>query len=176
MIASTLMFVIVGIFCLTTTGTAKPSRACYKAYHGCEFRFEGSTSIQYYSIDGKPDMSFTPRIIAKDGSILTGIFNTNGREPEFINRDGSVVPISKAKAATQRLSKSHFKPLTIRGKHGSGIARQTFVANQKAVATNRCVRVYFSQYQILQSRKPFIGKRNVTTNKRSKCVVFMTRR
>lgn len=176
MIATTFIYLIVGIFSLSNTGNAKPSDACYKAYRGCEFRFEGSNSIPYYSINGKPDMPFTPRIIAKDGRILAGIFNTNSREPEFVNRDGSVVPISKAMAATQRFSKSHFKPLTIRGKHGSGIGHQTFVSNQKVIAKNRCVRVYFSHYQILRSRKPFIVKRNVSTNKRSKCVVFMTRR
>lgn len=169
------VFLLAAMLISISSVTAKPSQACRKAYQACSFTFDGPNFIRTFSISGKPGKAFTPRIRGKGKNPLIGAVNANGMMAQFINDDGVVVPITRATKATPRFARHAFKTFHIKGQRGSGVGHQTFQGNQKKVATNRCVRVFFSEYQVLKTRFPFIISLNVRKTKMNDCVVFMTK-
>ena len=78
--------------------------------------------------------------------------------------------------ASQAFTPTVFKPFAIELTGGSGIGHEVFQGDQEQVARRRCVRVFFSEYQILVGRSaPFEVVDNVGPVRRDrKCVVFRT--
>lgn len=153
---------------------APPADPCAAAYAKCEFSFTGYTHVPSFTFGPKPDIPFTPRIVCKSPAKTIGILNMNNVIPEFINDDGSVVPIT-SEHVDQPFTPTHFKPYTIGKSHWSGIGHQTFHGNQEETARHRCIRVFFTSYQVLMKG----GGWNVVDNKHvdgkgTKCVVFKT--
>ncbi|PXF41182.1 Collagen alpha-1(XXVIII) chain [Gracilariopsis chorda] len=142
---------------------------CSKAFDECEFTFRGKTGLSTFSIAGRPDRSFTPRIVSKDASVRLGVLNSNNIVPEFIE-DNGVFPITNF--GSQRFTPTHFKPYTLMNGQGSGIGHQTFHGNQKQVAKDRCIRVYFTHFQEIRNNK--LINRNDVPRSENKCVVFRT--
>lgn len=144
---------------------------CQDAYTECGFYFQGHQFVPSYSIGGPPDISFTDRIISRNEHIEHVDMS---EVPEFLNADGTTIPIDTV--GSPPFTRSHFKPFNYNlSSASSGIGHQTFQGNQKSFASNRCVRIYFSHYQKIQSGRG--GKRttNVNVNRLdNKCVVFKT--
>ena len=154
----------------------RPSRACFKAFRECQFRFAGPFVLRSFSIHGRADVAFTPRIISKRPHELLGVLNSNNIVPEFIKPNGVAVPITKV-TAKQSFTPTHFKPYTIKRTPFSGIGHQTFHQDQKQIAKHQCVRVWFTHYQILKTAYPLVVKenRNNVPRYEKKCVVFFTK-
>ena len=172
------MFILSLAFCLFSVAfgsVSHPSKACRDAYYRCDFRFVGPDTLRTFYIGGPPDVAFTPRIISRNSDELLGVLNSNNITPEFINEYGGATPITSV-PAQQPFTPTHFKPYTIKYTPYSGIGHQTFHLDQKDVARSQCVRVWFSEYQILKSVYPLEVKENKNNVPKSlnKCVVFYT--
>lgn len=148
----------------------------------CDFEFMGSPGkIPTLRLSGDPDVPISTRIVSKDTAVAIGVLNTNEIIPEFIL--GKHVIVNITTMGIPPLTPTHFKPLSIARTIGSGIGHQTWEnlngGNQLAVAIRKCVRIYFTEYQVL-SNVPTTGIPNVINNvnvarSANKCVVFRTR-
>lgn len=156
-------------------------RRCRRAYRQCEFRFKGYSSLPIFKIDGTADVAFTSRIISKHhGEWLgyvnmtdkLGVLNTNNIEPEFILRRRTIPISSRGHPA---FTPTHFKPFPIPHTRGSGVGHQTFHGNQLRVARGKCIRVFFTHYQVLNSDGTVKKNFNDVPRHKNKCVVFRTR-
>lgn len=149
------------------------SSSCAAAYTACDFKFSGYSSVPIFGIFGPPDIPFSTNIVSRVGPRI-GIVNMNGIIPEFINPDGTIVPINME--GFPRLTPTHFKPFVINGSmFKSGIGHQTFDGNQLIVSRKRCIRVYFTSYQTLTSGPmPSVISNVMVSKSDNKCVVFKT--
>lgn len=155
--------------------------ACQNAYNACGFKFDGRMQVPTFSVLGAPDRSISPIIISKKANQKIGVLNTNDIIPEFILTDGSAKNITLF--AKPRFTPTHFKPYSIAKPmpnlnmtmYGSGVGHQTFHGTQKSLARKRCVRLFFTTYQVLSNgMKPYVTG-NVNVKKSDmKCVVFLT--
>lgn len=147
---------------------------CLRAFLECRFRFAGFNGLPTFPLFG-PDRAFTTLVVSKDPHERLGVLNTNRIVPEFILPHGAAVPITAF--GNPRFTPTHFKPFSIRGTRGSGVGHQTFQGNQFALARHRCVRIFFTQYQLLSNRFPFnvIANINAPFKTSRSCVVFRTR-
>lgn len=144
---------------------------CAEAYDACDFKFVRRDTVPTFSVTGKSDKPFTPKIVSRMNGERIGVLNSNGIVPEFILADGSVQDITEA-GASPKFRPTHFKPFSKKKKNGSGIGHQKYHGNQKMIARGQCIRVYFSTYQVLTGRPPYV-KKNVNVDKTdNKCVVF----
>lgn len=141
--------------------------ACRQAYRECHFRFAKYPYLHKFDIMNKPNRAFTTRIITKKGGMDIGILNTN-ITAQFIFKNG---PVDITNYGKPKFSPSHFKPFHVRGTKKSGIGHQTFTGNQAKVAMGKCIRVYFSHFQIRDHDVVSDNKNNVMMEK-NKCVVF----
>lgn len=153
---------------------------CEEAEAYCEFTFEDIDGIPTFPLGATvPDKAFTPEIVAKDPSVFITGLNSNNVEAEFIEND-AVILISKViPPPAQAFSPTQFKPFTpSTTKNGTGLGHETFQNEQAMFAKNRCVRVYFSEWQILDAPAPEgknIGNANSKVDKSENyCVVFRT--
>lgn len=147
---------------------------CVRAYKACIFKFKGELGLAKYDIaPDSPDRAFTPPIVPKDSTKHVGVLNTNGIVPEFLGQ--SAEPITSF--GSQRFTPTHFKPFWISKKYGSGIGHQTFHGDQATLAMDKCVRVYFTSFQVINNQN---GSKNVVENRsnvprsENACVVFRT--
>lgn len=148
--------------------------ACEQAFNKCDFRFQALNGLPTFSISGWADDVFTPRIISRTPEESLGGLNKNGIATEFIHPDGQVQKISEV--GEHKLSPTHFKPLTILELGGSGIAHETFEDGQLQVASGKCVRVFFTQYQTLFPERNMVRHNmNDVIRNGTKCVVFRTK-
>lgn len=150
--------------------------SCAGAYDACDFKFAGEDAVPTFSVTGKPDKPFTPVIVSRKKGEILGVLNSNNLVPEFILADGTVQEITDA-GATPAFQPTHFKPLPIADESGSGIGHQTYHGGQKKVAKGKCVRVYFSSYQVLAgSPSPsVVDNIHVDSKSANKCVVFQSK-
>ena len=177
MVKLTALIALCAIFATALASGKRKTRPrrdpCRIAFKRCDWRFKDRFSLQAFDISGPADKAFTPLIVAKNPAIRLGVLNTNHIIPEFINDDGSITPITFE--GHPPLTPTHFKPFSIRGTVGSGVGRQSFDGNQKRVASGRCVRIFFSQYQKLGGSHPPFVIDNINVKKSdNKCVVFRT--
>lgn len=140
---------------------------CQVAFEKCEFTFLGENGLATFNIHGKPDKPFTPLIVSKDPSVTLGVLNSNNIIPQFIEDDG-VYPITDF--GSQKFASTQFKPYYISEVKGSGIGHQTFHADQEELASNRCIRIYFTHIQLLYPTSNL----NDVPESENKCVVFRT--
>lgn len=151
----------------------RSKKVCYDAYKECAFTFINTTALPRFDISVRPDRSFTKRIASKNHPrLVIGVLNSNDLVPEFVSR-GAVVPITAR--GSPSFTPTHFKPF-LRG-WGSGIGHETFQGNQLRTATGRCIRVYFSSYQILDGGNgTVVDNINGLKKKDGACVVFRAMR
>eukprot|EP00178_Gracilaria_changii_P010498 TRINITY_DN3058_c0_g1_i1.p1 TRINITY_DN3058_c0_g1~~TRINITY_DN3058_c0_g1_i1.p1 ORF type:complete len:422 (-),score=45.59 TRINITY_DN3058_c0_g1_i1:592-1857(-) len=153
--------------CTIPTPTPVPLDSCEEAFEECEFTFKGESALATFSVDGAPDKSFTPVIVAKDADVNLGVLNSNNVVPEFIEESGTF-PITDF--GSQRFAPTQFKPYYIWQEQGSGIGHQTFHADQQELARGRCIRIFFTDIQLVN---PYSNLNNVPISE-NKCVVFRT--
>ncbi|KAI0560741.1 von Willebrand factor A-like protein [Gracilaria domingensis] len=151
-----------------TTGPCVPI-SCQEAFNRCAFTFAGKNGLATFDATSRPDVSFTPMIISKNPNVHIGVLNMNDLTPVFIEEDG-VTEITRF--GSQRFTRTHFKPFSIEGTRGSGIGHQTYHGNQMQLARNRCIRVSFSQVQLLDNTEIVAG--NLNDAPENHCVVFRT--
>lgn len=150
---------------------------CEDAFQKCKFTFQGQPTVPTYSIRGAPDVVFTDKIIARSDPQV-GILNSNGPAPEFLTRrrfaPNEFRPITSF--GNQPFTPTHFKPLSFTMKPlASGIGHQTFQGNQLRVARKRCVRVFFTQYQVIKlAPTPMVIDNVNSPTSDDNCVVFKT--
>lgn len=145
---------------------------CSDAYRACDFAFAGHLQVPTFDANGKQDTPFTNTIVSRSGEVL-GALNSNGITPEFLLDDGTATPITSL--GSQRFTPTHFKPFSMGKGNGSGIGHQTYHGDQSLIVRRKCVRLYFTTYQVLESQtKPrVIANINVGRHD-NKCVVFRT--
>lgn len=176
----------------------RPERtSCKHAFEECRYAFHGIRGLPTFHLRGtKPDVSFTPRIVVKRGSPV-GILNTN-RVPVEVLVDGHFRPIEDIRVHP-RWTPTHFKPYAIfddrrygrrddrkggrydykrdygNGRNvGSGIGHETFIGEQEKAARHQCIRVFFSNIQILDKRGNVVMNLNNVRPSQRRCVVFRT--
>lgn len=155
----------------TPTPTSGPtSISCAMAYKKCAFKFTNTNSVPTFSVGGKPNSVFTTKIVSKKAPRI-GLLNSNGIVAEFIASDGTVTLIDTI--GSPLLSPTHFKPFPFYKSRMSGIGHQTFSGNQLKSVKGRCVRVYFTHYQIITTGpKPKVIENINVSKAMNKCVVF----
>ncbi|KAI0558481.1 hypothetical protein FGB62_207g010 [Gracilaria domingensis] len=149
------------------TPTPVPKESCEVAFDECEFTFDGESELATFSIDGPPDKSFTPVVVAKDPDVHLGTLNSNNVVPEFIEDDGAF-PITDF--GSQPFAPTQFKPYYIWQEQGSGIGHQTFHGDQQELSRGRCIRIFFTDIQL----KDPASNLNHVPRSENKCVVFRT--
>lgn len=147
---------------------------CKEAYKKCDFTFAKTTSLQTFNVLGRVDKPFTPKIVSKDDGVTIGIVNSNNIISQFIDNSGLVRNVTKF--GRQPFSPTVFKPYTMRNGYFSGVGHETYQGNQRSLVSGRCVRVFFTAYQVLSGHG---ASRHVVDNvhvgkKANKCVVFRT--
>lgn len=148
-----------------------PGERCEDAYRRCQFRFKGESGLTKYNIPQFRDKSFTPKIVSKNRRVRLASLNTNGIVPEFVD-------VNTARPITQygspHFTPTHFKPIWMMSERADGIGHQTFHGNQKSVALNRCIRVFFTHFQEFRGER--ISNQHNIPREKNKCVVFATKR
>lgn len=122
--------------------------ACRAAYHKCHFYFGGSTRLMTYTLTEKSDFVFSRRIASKKRGEYIGVVNTNGNAVDVL-RGGRFAPISRF-GGKNPLPAHALKPYNIRRSSGSGIGKQNLKKSQVMALNKKCIRMYFSNYQVLR--------------------------
>ena len=146
------------------------SDACERAFEKCDFTFLNRDYLSTFDASGPPDVSFTLPITAKERLNKTvGVINSNF-VPQFIDSKGVAKDITQF--GSPRFTPTHFK--TFKLGMQSGIGHQTYHGRQVFEVLGKCVRVHFSEYQVLD-KHGFVTD-NVAVPKRNNkdCVVFRT--
>ena len=173
----TIFFVFAVLSIVTADGRRRRYDPCEAAFRRCDFQFS-RPGLQTFSIKGPADTAFTPDIVSKDPHKLIGVVNTN-IEGEFILRNGRVVPFTKKiprGSGVQPFMPTVFKAFfpSTDGMF-SGIGHETFQKGQREFAKDMCVRVFLTEYQVLDRRtKQVIGNEN-KKRRGHNCVVFRTK-
>lgn len=169
---------------------------CDVAAGQCLFRFVDSVGDMAPFFDvvaARPDVAFTPRIRLHEMINQTaGIVNMNKLEPEFVNdTTGDVMPVSHfpVRGGVSPFSRTLFKPLCeveimMKAPDGtnyttcfySGIGHENFQPGQESLIENRCVRVWLTQWQLLDEETGNVIKNiEAQYDKRDRfCIVFHT--
>lgn len=145
---------------------------CQAASRMCDFRFDSYDTLPTFSLSGKADVPFTTRIISKKGGVYLGVLNTNHIATEAISPRGSE-PITDL-FSVPPLVATHIKPLSIKYTKGSGLGHQVLTSSQKKALEDKCIRVYFSSYQVLNYYGHVVENKNHVPRSQNKCVVFRT--
>mmetsp|Transcript_1465 Transcript_1465/g.2903 ORF Transcript_1465/g.2903 Transcript_1465/m.2903 type:complete len:207 (-) Transcript_1465:599-1219(-) len=150
-------------------GAQQPTSSfCDIAASQCLFRFVDTVEVAPFFdvVAARADVAFTPRIRFHEIINRTaGIINMNKLEPEFVDdENGTVVPVSSVQnpSGVPRFSKTMFKPyceieMMVQNPDGSstgrcyysGIGHEALQPGQENVIINRCVRVWLTQWQLL---------------------------
>lgn len=159
------------------TTTSKPIPppemiTCYEAFAKCNFRFKGFSSIPTFNIHVYDNTAFTTQVVSKRQHEILGVLNTNHIVPEFIIGN-KALPITQF--GSQKFTPTAFKPFPIPYTYGSGVGRETLHGDQLYIAKGKCVRIFFSNFQILSPYNYNVID-NVYNLSRSanNCVVFKT--
>jgi len=194
----------VGLLLLAGAARGGPvATACDYAASRCQFAFVDSASpdlAPFFDIVAAPaDAAFTSRIEWKQSGLHLGIINANHLEPEDISEGGLVTPLSALtlRSGADRFSPTFFKPFCEEvqapvaevgegeGKvapaeeercYTSGIGRENFQRGQEEEATDRCIRVWLTQWQYLDEEGGSVIDNAYGQYDKSKyyCVVFRT--
>lgn len=155
---------------LSVAATNSQDSACRAAYNNCEFRFSRNGPIPTFYVSGKPDTAFTTRVVSKNRHEILGVLNSNNIVPEIIESHYAR-PITSLHA-TPYFTPTHFKPFSIPYSKGSGIGHQTLSQQQKSILKGKCMRVYFTEYQVLDRNGYVKSNKNNVPKHANKCVVF----
>ncbi len=156
--------------CNTTVVVNPTTGSCQQAFDKCQFTFQNTSVLSTFNASGIPDRPFTPLILAKNSTYRVGAVNMNNLVPQFIDDTGAK---NITLFAQQPFSPTQFKPY-YDNQLGSYIGHETYQGNQSAEAKGRCIRVYFSSYQILNAQGNVVDNANNVPKSSNKCVVFKT--
>ena len=145
---------------------------CQRAFDDCHFTFiDAGRDVPGFRLRPQ-DQAITSRVVSKNRDEFLGVLNTNGIIPEFVQPDGRGIEIINF--GMPHFTPTHFKPFFI-PRSGSGVGHQTFIGNQLSVARGKCVRIFFTEYQLLRSFDgDVIRNRNGVPRSENSCVVFLT--
>lgn len=171
------LFAALVAFALLSLVSARKFDHCKSAFRNCDFQIKGR-GLQTFYLPARPDKAFTPDIITKNRRKLIGVVNTN-LEIEFVQPNGDVV------RATRKIPKSSgVQPFTpnvfksffpSKGGMFSGIGHETFQKGQLEFAKGMCVRVFLTEYQVLNPHtKAVLSNVNDQKFRGKNCVVFRT--
>lgn len=167
-----ILLLTVAILLLTTgLGDRRAERrACRQAFRQCKFKFVGARGILSFSLPNHWDQSFTPPIESKTPSQNIGIVNTNNMNPEAILEDGPhALPALEGLAD---VSLTALKPFPIPGTRRCGVGQQFLRVKQRRALAGRCYRVFFSNYELLNSANMVIDHVSDSRKDHFACVVF----
>jgi hypothetical protein len=142
---------------------------CSHEYDACDFMFEGHENVPTYTLyPNMNDVGFTDVVVPREGSGV-GTMNSNGRYTSFILGGDEE---EQSGEVTMNEYISDFTPYQFKpdGQSVPRIMHETFQAETDA--RGKCVKVYFTQYQSLDSEGNVVE--NVETDSASSCVVFKT--
>lgn len=149
---------------------AEFSRACRKAYVDCRFRFATEELLPKFRLTGLNDRAFTPRMISKTKGEHLGLINTIGIRPEIV-LPRAFVTIDMLQSP-KMFTSSHLKPFPLHGNKWSGIAFEYLTYEQKEILKGKCVRVHFTNYQVLNADGKVQTNANHLWKSDRACVVF----
>lgn len=115
---------------------------CTTMMKSCDLRMEGYQDTPgVFPIAGIVDRSFTPKFVTgNNNGVIIGQCNSGSRVPDFIFKNNAF-PITNF-----GFGPTDFKPFNVG--NGTGIGHQTFTPAQLTFAKFRCVRVWFSFFQL----------------------------
>lgn len=164
-------------FALALPSLIAAQNPCRAAFRMCRFRFAEQGGLRTFSVTGPADQAFTSDIILKNRKQHVGVLNSN-IEAEFIGSAGEVTQVSQAiPPPAQAYSPHVFKPYfpSTSGMF-SGIGHETFQGQaQLDFAKGKCVRVFFTNWQILNNEKQVVDNFNSNERDTTNCIVFRTR-
>jgi len=147
--------------------------SCEAAFNKCMFTIDNSTSVSLYEVPSTPDSAFTGRIEFKNRRKRVGILNSGKFAAEFILPRGIAQPITAF--GSQPFTPTAFKAFAIANSTGSGIGHEVLQGNQRFAARNRCVRVFFNAYHLLNPNGYVTENVNLDKKDMKACVVFLTK-
>lgn len=167
------IIVLMGSACLMSPSVASYHDSCRHAFRECDFRFDSHKSIPTFSLSGPADKSFSPRIVSKNRKETLGVLNSNNITPEVLFSH-HFTPITHLHT-TEPITPTHIKPFSIHHYPGSGIGHQVLSDSQRQVLSGKCIRVFFSEYQVLNKMGHVVKNLNNVPRFANKCVVFRTK-
>ena len=164
---------IFAILSIQVSAYGPVSHNCRRLWKKCMFKFAGEHGPSVYDPTKVPfDTPFTPLIVAKNPKVRLGVLNTNGITPRFVFPK-STDPITHF--GKPRFTPTHIKPFPKKGTFGSALGIQTLTGNQGVVGSNKCIIVWFTQFQLLtKGHEPVVIENKVAKKYDFKCVVFLT--
>jgi len=139
---------------------------CEQEAAQCEFHFEGhADDVPEYDVDAvEADVGFSDRIVARDETVNVGVMNSNGQYASFVL--GGDLGEQTMQEYISAFTAYQFKPTG----DAPRIMHETFQVNGDA--SNKCVKVYFTQWQSLDDSGIVIE--NVESDRSTSCAVFQT--
>lgn len=165
---------LVSMNVVLTTAVPTPesaASACAGAYENCLFRFDTVENVPHFYLTGVWDDVFTPRIKSKTEGTIVGLMHSNGFEADIVQQGGSR-PISSL-CGMKKVSKFVFKPFRIPNSPFAGIGSQFLTIRQQNKLKGKCVRLYMSDYQVLNEQHNVQANTGNLRRSDNICVVFM---
>lgn len=159
------------IFALTTFALFSFATAltCQEAYNECDFKFFNRDGIPTFWLGGPPDVAFSTYIMAKDTNMVLGVLNA-AHDAEFIV-DGDVYSVQEY--GHPPMSPHEFKPFPMPfNSRKSGIGHETMHGDGLEITRGKCIRVSFSEFQVLYTNGNVKRNANNVPKSAHKCVVF----
>lgn len=174
------ILLLIGLTSQQCVGAKYYYNPCRVAFRQCNFRFQTYADIPTVSLSPPYDRAVSPRIISKKHGetigyvnyTILGVLNSNNIPAEVVNRKNHF-PITYL-SSNPPLTPIHVKPFPIRYTSGSGIGFQTLTGTQKAALRKRCIRLFFTEYQVLNKDGTVKDNINNVPRYKNKCVVFRT--
>lgn len=143
--------------------------ACDAAYAGCRFNFVGVKGLQDVNLgSAAPTWISHALAIKMRGTMKPRILNANNLVPEFVYPDGAQ-PITNF--ADPKLDPLAIRTVSKRGDR-SVLMHGQLAGNQEEVLKGKCVRVFFSAYELIGQGGRSIGVRHIYRKEKGECVVF----
>lgn len=121
--------------------------ACRDAYKQCKFHFDGLSKITTFPLQEDIHVSFSARITSKKKGESVGHVYSKGFVAEVIKASGAV-ELSQF-GGENRVPDNGFNSYALQGVTGSGIQNQALLKSHIMALRHKCIRMYFSSYQIL---------------------------
>lgn len=148
--------------------------ACTTTYDGCLFNFVGVHGLQSVDLGAASPTWISHALALKSGGgqMTPRMINANNLVPEFVFPDGAQ-PITNF--GSPRLDRLAVRTVSKRGDR-TVIMHGQLSGNQATVLKGKCVRVFFSAYELIGQGGRSIGVRHMYQKEKGQCVVFRIKR
>lgn len=147
--------------------------SCEEAFDACDFTFGNRSSISVFNVPFTSDVNFTDAITFKSTTLRVGIVSTGSFIPQFIDAIGSAVNITDVGVPPFALTALKTYPLRF-PYSVSGVGHQSLQGTQAIDLKDRCIRVFFQSYQILNAGGNVESNVNLQQISPGACTVFRT--